>query len=66
VFSRESVAPPEPEEVACDIGGIDDGSPAADARRDNTLNCHGYGSTVVVTASFGMAAAGDVIAQLLK
>ena len=66
VFSRESVAPPEPEEVACDIGGIDDRTPAADARRDNTLNCHGYGSTVVVTASFGMAAAGDVIAQLLK
>jgi tRNA A37 threonylcarbamoyladenosine dehydratase len=63
VFSRESVAPPEPEEVACDLG---DASPAADARRDNTLNCHGYGSTVVVTASFGMAAAGDVIAQLLK
>ena len=66
VFSRESVAPPEPEEAACDVG--DPGEPAstADARRDNTLNCHGYGSTVVVTASFGMAAAGDVIAQLLK
>jgi tRNA A37 threonylcarbamoyladenosine dehydratase len=63
VFSRESVAPPEPEEVACDMV---DAAAAADARRDNTLNCHGYGSTVVVTASFGMAAAGDVIAQLLK
>ena len=63
VFSRESVAPPEPEEAACDIG---EAEPLADARRDNTLNCHGYGSTVVVTASFGMAAAGDVIAQLLK
>ena len=63
VFSRESVAPPEPdEEAACEI---DDTSPAADARRDNTLNCHGYGSTVVVTASFGMAAAGEVISQLL-
>ncbi len=62
VFSRESVAPPEPDEAACEI---DDLSPAADARRDNTLNCHGYGSTVVVTASFGMAAAGEVISQLL-
>jgi tRNA A37 threonylcarbamoyladenosine dehydratase len=62
VFSRESVAPPEPDEAACEV---DDGSPAADARRDNTLNCHGYGSTVVVTASFGMTAAGDVISQLL-
>ena len=63
VFSRESVAPPEPEEAACDIADAD-ASP--ETRRDNTLNCHGYGSTVVVTASFGMAAAGEVVAQLLK
>ena len=65
VFSRESVAPPEPEEAACDIDGAATAA-TVDARRDNTLNCHGYGSTVVVTASFGMAAAGDVIAQLMK
>jgi tRNA A37 threonylcarbamoyladenosine dehydratase len=49
VFSRESVALPAGD------GGATDGS----------LNCHGYGSSVVVTASFGMAAAGDLIAQLL-
>ena len=66
VFSRESVAPPEPDDAACDIGDEDADTPAADARRDNTLNCHGYGSTVVVTASFGMAAAGEIITQLLK
>ena len=42
VFSRESVAPPDP---SCDIEG------------DGTLNCHGYGSVVTVTASFGMVAA---------
>ncbi|HEY2593246.1 MAG TPA: tRNA threonylcarbamoyladenosine dehydratase [Chloroflexota bacterium] len=61
VFSRESVAPPETDEdSACDVGEA-----AASAQRDNTLNCHGYGSTVVVTASFGMAAAGEVISQLL-
>ena len=65
VFSRESVAPPEPDEAACEVGAAPAGA-TPDARRDNTLNCHGYGSTVVVTASFGMAAAGDVIAQLLK
>ena len=65
VFSRESVAPPQAEEAACEIGDAGAGA-AAEARRDNTLNCHGYGSTVVVTASFGMAAAGEVIAQLLK
>jgi tRNA A37 threonylcarbamoyladenosine dehydratase len=66
VFSRESVAPPEPEEAACDVGDPGEPTSTADARRDNTLNCHGYGSTVVVTASFGMAAAGDVVAQLMK
>jgi tRNA A37 threonylcarbamoyladenosine dehydratase len=38
-------------EGACDVEG--------------NLNCHGYGSTVTVTASFGFAAAGDVIQQLL-
>jgi tRNA A37 threonylcarbamoyladenosine dehydratase len=31
---------------------------------DNTLNCHGYGSTVAVTASFGMCAAGWVMNEL--
>jgi len=62
VFSRESVAPPEPEDAACDVGD----AAVPTARRDNSLNCHGYGSTVVVTASFGMAAAGEVVAQLVK
>ena len=31
---------------------------------DNSLNCHGYGSSVAVTASFGMSAAGWVMNQL--
>jgi tRNA A37 threonylcarbamoyladenosine dehydratase len=45
VFSREAVAPPDP---SCNIeeGG------------DGTLNCHGYGSVVSVTATFGQCAAG--------
>jgi tRNA A37 threonylcarbamoyladenosine dehydratase len=30
-----------------------------------SLNCHGYGSAVSVTASFGLVAAGDIIEQLL-
>lgn len=42
VFSRENVAPPDP---SCQIEG------------DGSLNCHGYGSVVTVTASFGMVAA---------
>jgi tRNA A37 threonylcarbamoyladenosine dehydratase len=49
VFSRESVAAPA------------DSCEAA----DGTLNCHGYGSSVAVTATFGMVAAGEAIAQLL-
>ncbi len=62
VFSRESVAPPD---MACAPGEEESAGGAAPARSDNTLNCHGYGSTVTVTASFGMAAAGEAIAQLL-
>lgn len=50
VFSRESVAPPAG--GACDT--------------DGSLNCHGYGSSVMVTASFGMAAAAEAVACALK
>jgi tRNA A37 threonylcarbamoyladenosine dehydratase len=45
VFSRESVAPP-----------ID-----AASSSDGTLNCHGYGSSVTVTATFGLVAAGEAL-----
>ena len=31
---------------------------------DGNLNCHGYGSSVTVTATFGMCAAGWVLQQL--
>lgn len=50
VFSREAVLPPQ--DAACDVG-------------DGSLNCHGYGSGVVVTATFGMVAAGQVINALI-
>jgi tRNA A37 threonylcarbamoyladenosine dehydratase len=33
---------------------------------DANLACHGYGSSVVVTASFGLAAAGEAIERLLR
>jgi tRNA A37 threonylcarbamoyladenosine dehydratase len=45
VFSREAVAPPQ---SACGI----DGEPG-----DGSLNCGGYGSSVTVTATFGLVAA---------
>lgn len=49
VFSREAVAPPD---AACAVEG------------DGSLNCHGYGSVVSVTATFGLCAAGWVLDQL--
>ena len=49
VYSREAVALPE---AGCE----------ADAGLDGTLNCHGYGSSVTVTATFGMVAAAEAIA----
>jgi tRNA A37 threonylcarbamoyladenosine dehydratase len=52
VFSREAVAPPDP---SC---GLDAG--------DGSLNCHGFGSVVSVTAGFGMTAAGWVLNTLAE
>jgi tRNA A37 threonylcarbamoyladenosine dehydratase len=49
VFSRESVAPPD---ASCAVEG------------DGSLNCHGYGSVVSVTATFGQCAAGWVMDQI--
>ncbi|HEY8360450.1 MAG TPA: tRNA threonylcarbamoyladenosine dehydratase, partial [Ramlibacter sp.] len=49
VFSREAVAPPD---ASCAIEG------------DGSLNCHGYGSVVAVTATFGQCAAGWILDRL--
>jgi tRNA A37 threonylcarbamoyladenosine dehydratase len=51
VFSTEPVMPPD---ASCDL------------QSDGSLNCHGYGSLVTVTASFGMSAAGWVIDEIYK
>jgi tRNA threonylcarbamoyladenosine dehydratase len=50
VFSRESVTGPD---ASCEVESI-----------DSSLNCHGYGSSVSVTATFGMCAAGWVMNTL--
>jgi tRNA threonylcarbamoyladenosine dehydratase len=50
VFSREPVHAPGGDDCAV----------------DGSLNCHGYGSSVMVTASFGMAAAARVIGALIE
>lgn len=49
VFSTEPVTPPD---ASCGIRG------------DGSLNCHGFGSLVTVTATFGQCAAGFVLNQL--
>lgn len=49
VFSREAVAAPD---ASCALAS------------DGSLNCHGYGSSVSVTASFGMCAAGCVMDKI--
>ncbi|GLS12931.1 tRNA threonylcarbamoyladenosine dehydratase [Hydrogenophaga electricum] len=55
VFSRENVAPPD---AACLVDGA--AAPGA------ALNCHGYGSAVSVTATFGLCAAGWVLNHLAE
>ena len=50
VFSREPVAASQ--DAACDV--------------DGSLNCHGYGSSVAVTATFGMVAAGRALELVLR
>ena len=51
VFSREAVRPPQDR---CDLGA-----------GDGSLNCAGYGSSVTVTATFGMVAAALAIERLI-
>ncbi|WP_418319555.1 ThiF family adenylyltransferase [Piscinibacter sakaiensis] len=66
VFSREPVRLPE----ACDIGTLDASASAAEVGNaaeviDGSLNCHGYGSAVAVTASFGLVAANEALLMLI-
>lgn len=51
VFSREAVAAPD---ASCML------------QSDGSLNCHGYGSSVAVTATFGMCAAGLVMDKISR
>lgn len=61
VFSREAVMQPDntaaqaEDGVALDAGG---------GRSDGSLNCHGYGSVVSVTATFGICAAGWLLFEI--
>lgn len=52
VFSREPVVRPAGEGADCDL--------------EHNLNCHGYGSSVTVTATFGMVAGGEALQQIMN
>ncbi len=52
VYSREAVLRPE----------LADGA----SEGDGSLNCHGYGSSVAVTATFGLCAAAELMRLVLK
>ena len=73
VFSREMVM--QPGAVAAVAGSGTAHAPqvgdlqsdfSVEAQSDATLNCHGYGSVVTVTSTFGLCAAGWVLGQIAE
>ena len=61
VFSREAVLSPDsPGPFGNDITA----SAKSALQSDNSLNCHGYGSVVSVTATFGICAAGWLLNKI--
>lgn len=60
VFSREAVLPPQD---SCDVA---EGGAAATTTGDGSLNCAGYGSSVTVTATFGMVAAAQMMEAVIS
>jgi tRNA A37 threonylcarbamoyladenosine dehydratase len=65
VFSREAVMQP----AAMAAAGSGDGEGMAceapgEEQSDGSLNCHGYGSVVSVTSTFGLCAAGWVLDKI--
>lgn len=73
VFSRESVMKPGVPAVAAPGETVDAAQPgdspsdfSVAAQSDATLNCHGYGSVVTVTSTFGLCAAGWVLGKIAE
>ena len=67
VFSREAVM--QPGSLAAMAGdallpGDSQADLSVEAQSDATLNCHGYGSVVTVTSTFGLCAAGWVLTKI--
>jgi tRNA threonylcarbamoyladenosine dehydratase len=65
VFSREAVMQPGAAAASADSETVD-ASPDAPvgSQSDATLNCHGYGSVVTVTSTFGLCAAGWLLDKI--
>lgn len=63
VFSLEPVHRPIGNTVAAEHKKFPTAAQSA-VKSDHTLNCHGYGSVVTVTATFGMCAAGWVLNKI--
>ena len=68
VFSREPITKPFVGGIAAElsrnIGGNESLSTSLPTQSDGSLNCHGYGSVVTITATFGMCAAGWVLNKI--
>jgi tRNA A37 threonylcarbamoyladenosine dehydratase len=65
VFSREAVLQPAqspPLENRAATDGVD--ADGGDQPSDGSLNCHGYGSVVTVTSTFGLCAAGWILGKI--
>jgi tRNA A37 threonylcarbamoyladenosine dehydratase len=58
VFSREPVMQPDAHPVTNDKASTNSDAP------DGSLNCHGYGSVVSVTSTFGVCAAGWLLEKI--
>lgn len=69
VFSMEALSEPNDTNVACQLPAseLSTGKTNTETQPGITgLNCAGYGSSIVVTASFGLAAAAHVLRKLSK
>jgi tRNA A37 threonylcarbamoyladenosine dehydratase len=67
VFSRESVMQPGAASAQNNPAATDGMAPdVVDGQSDGSLNCHGYGSVVSVTSTFGICAAGWVLFKIAE
>ena len=67
VFSHEPITKPSAAQGAAELSNIvvnDSLSTLMPTQSDGSLNCHGYGSAVPLTSTFGMCAAGWILNKI--